>query len=202
MTTSFKVLAAFARLLTSLSQVILSLEKLLSGILIAMLLTLILVNVATRMMRLPIYWIDELSIFAMVWLGFIGASVMIRLRIDFAVTLVLDKLAEPWLAWMRAFGSALSLSFALVLVLICWAWLDPIGIASHGFDARSFAADSFNFLYTERTQTLEWPTWVVTLIIPIFALTLVVHTSANLVEDLGLTPQRQQDVMATAEETN
>jgi TRAP-type C4-dicarboxylate transport system permease small subunit len=78
----------------------------------------------------------------------------------------------------------------LALLAMCWVWMDPVGIARHGFDAKDFAAESFNFLYTERTQTLEWPVWAIQLILPLFALTLSVHALANLVEDLGLQPRR------------
>ena len=67
--------------------------------------------------------------------------------------------------------------------------MDPVGIARHGFDAREYAAQSFNFLYTERTQTLNWPTWVVQLILPLFAVTFSLHALANLLEDLGRVPR-------------
>lgn len=53
----------------------------------------------------------------------------------------------------------------------------------------SCAETSFNFLYTEHTQTLEWPTWLVQLILPIFALSLTVHALANLFEELEVCPR-------------
>jgi TRAP-type C4-dicarboxylate transport system permease small subunit len=184
---------------TQLSQVILRGEKALAGFFMTVLLVLILVNVVTRFARVPIYWIDEASIFAMIWLGFIGASVMTRLRIDFAVTLLADQLSPKWVARLRALATAISLAFAVGFAVVCWLWLDPVGIASHGFDAQAYAAETFNFLYTERTQTLEWPTWVVNLILPIFALTLIVHNAANLLEDLGLARKREQVSLTSAE---
>jgi TRAP-type C4-dicarboxylate transport system permease small subunit len=85
------------------------------------------------------------------------------------------------------------LALGLALLAMCWLWMDPAGIVRHGFDAKEFAAESFNFLYTERTQTLDWPTWLVQLILPIFSLTLSVHALANLLEDLGLQPKRTHD---------
>ena len=48
----------------------------------------------------------------------------------------------------------------MALIATCLLWMDPIGLARAGFDARKLAAETFNFLYTERTQTLNWPTWV------------------------------------------
>ncbi len=85
---------------------------------------------------------------------------------------------------------------------MCWTWMDPIGIASAGFDARAYAAESFNFLYTEHTQTLNWPTWVVSLVIPLFAVTLTLHTAANLVEELGLATKTVRLDFTTAEGVN
>lgn len=189
----------WAEKITGLSQVLLRVEKFLAGFFITVLLALILINVATRFAKVPIYWIDEASIFSMIWLGFIGASVMTRLRIDFAVTLLSDQLSPRWAAGLRALATAVSLTFALGFAAVCWLWLDPLGIASHGFDAQAFAAETFNFLYTERTQTLEWPTWIVNLILPVFALTLIIHNAANLVEDLGIARKREQVSLTTAE---
>lgn len=174
-----------ANFVTAVSQSILKVEKILAGLFMGLLLSLILLNVVTRFLRMPIYWIDEASIFAMIWLGMIGASVMTRLRIDFAVTLVSDYLPPKGVRFLRALANGISLLFAIGFVVMCWIWLDPIGIASSGFDASAYAAQSFNFLYTENTQTLEWPTWIVTSILPIFAITLSIHTLANLLEDLG-----------------
>ena len=185
--------------LTGLSQALLRAEKFLAGIFMTALLALILINVATRFAKVPIYWIDEASIFSMIWLGFIGASVMTRLRIDFAVTLLSDHLSPAWVARLRALATAVSLTFAVGFAVVCWMWLDPLGIASHGFDAQAYAAETFNFLYTERTQTLEWPTWIVNLILPIFALTLIIHNAANLLEDLGIARKREQASLTSAE---
>ena len=72
---------------------------------------------------------------------------------------------------------------------MCWLWLDPIGIASFGFDDKAYAGESFNFLYTERTQTLNWPTWIVQIVIALFSVSFTIHALANLVEDMGFVPR-------------
>jgi len=64
-----------------------------------------------------------------------------------------------------------------------------VGIVQAGFDAKKFAASAFNFVYTERTQTLNWPSWALYLIIPIFSVSMLVHGLANLLEDLDLAPR-------------
>ena len=147
---------------------------------------LILLNVATRYAGHPIYWIDESAVYSVVWLTFIGASAMTRMRLDFAVTMLTERFSERGAAIFRVVATLGVLLFGIGLLVMCWLWLDPVGIAQAGFDAREYAGQSFNFIYTERTQTLNWPTWVIYLIMPLFALSMSLHALANLFEDLGL----------------
>ena len=182
--------ARLARVLLDVSDVILRCERHLLTGLMGGLVALILLNVATRYGGVPLYWVDEASVYVVVWLTFIGASAMTRLRMDFAVTLLTDHIGERAARVAKACASLGVVVLGLALLAMCWVWMDPVGIARHGFDAKDFAAESFNFLYTERTQTLEWPVWAIQLILPLFALTLSVHALANLVEDLGLQPRR------------
>ena len=172
------------------SDAVLRCERHLLTWLMGLLVALILLNVVTRYAGVPIYWVDEASVYVVVWLTFVGASAMTRLRLDFAVTLLTDKLGARAAAVAKAGASAAVLLLGVALLVMCWIWMDPVGIVRYGFDAKEYAAESFNFLYTETTQTLNWPTWVVQLILPIFSLTLSVHALANLLEDLGLQPKR------------
>lgn len=151
---------------------------------------LILLNVVTRYTGTPIYWIDESAIYAVVWLSFIGASAMTRLRLDFSVGMLTERLPPAGVKAARAIARCFTVLFGLSLSYMCWLWMDPVGIAAAGFDAKTFAGESFNFLYTERTQTLNWPTWAVSLVIPLFAVSLTIHGLANLVEDLEFVPRR------------
>lgn len=172
------------------SDVVLRCERHLLSSLMGLLIVLVLLNVVTRYGGFPIYWVDEASVYCVVWLTFIGASAMTRLRLDFAVTLLTDKLGEKAVRVAKAGASSGVLLLGLALLAMCWLYMDPVGIARYGFDAKEYAAESFNFLYTERTQTLNWPAWAIQLILPVFSLTLSLHALSNLVEDLGLQPRR------------
>ncbi|SFD16313.1 TRAP-type C4-dicarboxylate transport system, small permease component [Bosea sp. CRIB-10] len=152
---------------------------------------LILLNVVTRYTGYPIYWIDESAVYSVVWLTFIGASAMTRMRLDFAVTMLTERFSERGAAIFRVIATLGVVLFGISLGVMCWLWLDPVGIAQAGFDAREYAAGSFNFIYTERTQTLNWPTWVIYLIMPLFAFTMTLHALANLFEDLGLVARQE-----------
>lgn len=173
----------------ALSTAVLRAERAALTVLMSLLVLLILLNVVTRYSDIPIYWVDEAAVFTMVWLTFVGASVMTRLRMDFAVGLVSDQLPPGGAKALKVIATFGVLVFALALVWMCWVWMDPRGIAAAGFNAKDYAEASFNFIYTEHTQTLEWPTWVLQLILPIFSLTLTVHAFANLLEELEASPR-------------
>lgn len=172
------------------SDVILRCERHLLTFLMGLLMVLVLLNVVTRYAGMPLYWVDEASVYCVVWLTFVGASAMTRLRLDFAVTLLTDKLGARAVRIAKAAASGGVLVLGLALLAMCWIYMDPVGLARYGFDAKEFAAESFNFLYTERTQTLNWPVWAIQLILPIFSVTLSVHALSNLIEDLDLQPKR------------
>lgn len=174
------------RFVTMASEAILSVERVAIAALMALLTGLILLNVATRYTGMPLYWVDESAIYTTVWLTFIGASAMSRLRLDFAMTILTERLSPAQGKALRVLATLGILGFGLAMAAMCWVWMDPVGIASAGFDGREYGAATFNFLYTERTQTLNWPSWIVYLVLPLFALTLIVHSAANLLEDLGL----------------
>jgi len=178
------------RWLLDFSSWLLRMERHLLTALMTLLVVLILLNVVTRYSGMPIYWIDEAAVYTVVWLTFVGASVMTRLRMDFAVTMLTDQLGARAAKAIKGVATACVLLFGAAMLWMCLQWMDPIGIARYGFDAKEYAAESFNFLYTERTQTLNWPTWVLQLILPIFSATFSVHALANLLEDLGAAERR------------
>ena len=149
---------------------------------------LILLNVVTRYSGASLYWVDESAVYSVVWLTFIGGSAMTRLRMDFAVEMLTEKLSAKYKKVAKIIAGLGIAIFSIALAWMCLLWFDPMGYAQAGFEPKAFAAQSFNFIYTEKTQTLEWPSWVVYLIIPIFSITMVIHSIANLLEDIGFAP--------------
>lgn len=188
--------------LAAVSEGVLVAEKVAIGALMALLTGLILLNVATRYTGHPLYWVDEAAIYTTVWLTFIGASAMSRLRLDFSMTMLTERLSGATLRAMRSLATLGVLAFGLALMAMSWMWMDPVGIASYGFDGREYGGATFNFLYTETTQTLNWPSWILYLIMPVFAVTLTIHAAANLAEDMGLAtaPDRRGEGLGSAEE--
>lgn len=183
-----------------LSEGLLVVERYAVALLMSLLCGAIMLNVSTRFLGMPIYWIDEFAVYCMVWLTFIGASTMTRLRLDFAVTMLTEKLSPRYASACQVLATLMVVIFALALATMCWLWLDPVGIAKAGFNAKEYAGQTFNFVYTERTQTLNWPTWALYMILPIFAVSMTIHATANLIEDLGIVPRTKRDLLINAEE--
>ncbi len=183
-----------------ISEGLLKIERYAVAFLITLLSGAILLNVGTRWIGAPLYWIDEFAVYCMVWLTFFGASAMTRLRLDFAVTMMTERLSASAAARCRIIATLVVVIFSVSLAVMCWVWLDPVGIAASGFDAKAYAGKAFNFVYTERTQTLNWPTWVLYMILPIFAVSMTIHGLANLVEDLGWVEKVKRDMVINAEE--
>jgi TRAP-type C4-dicarboxylate transport system permease small subunit len=181
--------AAPWRLVLWLSAKLLAAERFAVAGFMFLLTGLILLNVVTRYSGVSLYWVDESAVYSVVFLSFIGASAMTRLRLDFAVTLLTDRFPPRGVRIAKAMATAIVLLFGLTLLWLCTLWLDPVGIARAGFDARELAAKTFNFIYTERTQTLNWPVWALYMIMPVFALSMTIHSAANLLEDLELVPR-------------
>ncbi|MCK1396033.1 TRAP transporter small permease [Bradyrhizobium sp. 1] len=177
------------RMVICASSALLAVERIALMGLMYLLTGLILVNVVTRYAHFPIYWIDESAVYCVVWLTFVGASAMTRLRLDFAVTMLTERLSLRHQKIAKVISTVLVVVFGVALIITCMLWMDPIGLARAGFDGRKLAAETFNFLYTEHTQTLNWPTWVLYLTLPIFAVSMTIHGLANLLEDLELVPR-------------
>ena len=185
--------AAAVRAVLAASAALLRVERYAISLLMGVLVLLILLNVVTRYSGVPIYWVDEAAVYSVVWLTFIGASAMTRLRLDCSVAMLTEKLGVRAARVCKVVATLGVLAFGVALMVMCWLWMDPIGIVRAGFDAKEYAADSFNFLYTERTQTLNWPTWVVMLVMPLFAITFSLHAIANLLEDCGAAPAQSHE---------
>ncbi|MET4793670.1 TRAP-type C4-dicarboxylate transport system permease small subunit [Bradyrhizobium japonicum] len=187
------------RMVVGASSGLLAVERVALMGLIYLLTGLILVNVVTRYARFPIYWIDESAVYCVVWLTFVGASAMTRLRLDFAVTMLTERLSPRHQKIAKVISTGMVVVFGIALIVTCALWMDPIGLARAGFDGRKLAAETFNFLYTEHTQTLNWPTWVLYLTLPIFAVSMTIHGLANLLEDLELVPRTPPKGFALSE---
>lgn len=176
---------ALVRRLGTFSDRVCAIERCACGILVAVVLALIALNVFTRAFNIALFWVDELAVYAMIWMALIGASVLIRQRKHVGVTLLADSLSRRGRHVLGLMADVLVLLFAGGLVLMSVIWYDPVEISRHGFDIDAFTGSTFNFIYKEPTNTLGIRKFWIWLAVPIAATTMTLHAVVNLCEDLS-----------------
>jgi TRAP-type C4-dicarboxylate transport system permease small subunit len=164
------------------SNSLLKVEKLAVTVLVAVLLLLILLNIVTRALGAPIFWVDELAIYTMIWMAMLAASAMVRTRVGVAVTLVTDLLPETARRALARLVDAIMLVLALTLLILCWLWYEPIALVQSGFDFDLFAQNTFKFIYSEPTNTIGIRKFWIWLVVPLMASNMTIHALANLIE--------------------
>lgn len=166
---------------------LLRIEYTFAALLVALVLLLIVVNVITRSIGAPIYWIDELAIYTMVWMVFFSFPILIARRANVAVTILTGLLSETVRGYLTLIIDSIILLASALLLFIALRWFDPLGLAAAGFDRYEFSGNTFNFIYQEPTNTLVFGKYLVWLVIPLSALLCTLHALLNLLESLGET---------------
>ena len=169
----------------AVSNFVIKVEKKFVAFLALVITLLALLNVVTRAFDKALFWVDELLIYTMVWMVLIGSSVMVREKTGIATTFFIELLGRRLQILCAYIVDIVIFGFAVALTLLCWNWFDLPELIRAGFDIRQFAAASFNFIYQEPTTTLGIPKYLIWLVVPIVAVTLFIHSTANLIEALS-----------------
>ncbi|AUH35155.1 TRAP transporter small permease [Paracoccus tegillarcae] len=155
-------------------------EMALAAAMAAAITLLILLNVATRSLGVALFWVDELAIYAMAWMTFLGASAALHYGHAVAVTILTDVLPRTIRTGAAILADLIVLIFALFMIWFCWRWFSPLELARQGFDTKAFQAATFNFIYAEPTTTLGIKKAWVWSVMWFFALGATLHSLANL----------------------
>ncbi|BFM50902.1 TRAP transporter small permease subunit [Marinomonas sp. THO17] len=143
---------------------------------------LILLNIVTRSVGYAIYWVDELAIYVMIWMTLFTTSVMLKKRTSVSVTLLADACPPKVRYWFDAVGDLFVLVFAGIILWLCIRWYDPVGLFQAGMDVLAFQGDTFNFMYSENTNTIGIKKFWIWLALPLFSLSLTIHAVNNFLE--------------------
>jgi TRAP-type C4-dicarboxylate transport system permease small subunit len=170
------------RWISRVSNTVLAIEKRLITALAAVLVGLILLNIVTRAAGAAIFWVDELAIYAMIWMVLIGSSVILRMRIGISVTLMTDLLPRGLQRAVAILVDVIILFFALTLLVLSWQWYDPVALIRSGFDFDEFAQSTFKFIYSEPTSTIGIDKFWIWLVVPLMGIAMTIHAIANLLD--------------------
>jgi len=141
---------------------------------------LILLNIITRYFGAALFWVDELAIYTMVWMTFLGASAALHHRAAISITLVTDAVSKQVNRVLLKCVDVIVFGFALGMLWFCWRWFLPIDIAHAGFDAEAFQGATFNFIYAEPTTTLGVPKFLFWLVMWMFSFGITLHAAMHL----------------------
>jgi TRAP-type C4-dicarboxylate transport system permease small subunit len=164
------------------------LELTLAAMLALSVTVLILLNVVTRSAGAALFWVDELAIYAMAWMRFLGASAALHHGNSVAISILTDAVPPRMAQVLAKVVDIIVFVFALLMLWFCWRWFNPLDLARHGFDTQAFQGATFNFIYAEPTTTLGIPKFWVWIVMWLFSFGALVHGSANL---LGQRPDPQ-----------
>lgn len=166
-------------MLRKISTLISWMECWLAALLAGVISVLILINVITRALSRPIYWVDEVAIFSMVWMTFLATAVVIKKRQTLSVTLLQEILPDRLKNALILFSDVMVLLFAGLLLYVCLLWFDPFELMKANFEFGAFQMETFNFIYSETTNTLGLKKYWIWLIMPWIALSLILHSMIN-----------------------
>ena len=154
-------------------------EAALGGAMVAAILGLLLANVISRTAGRPLIWTDELAVHLMVVLAFVGASLAIGMGGHMVIGLLPDRFGTRGRARLALLADLSVLAFLLVMSFILWRWFDLPGLFRAGSGA-ALAEQSFNFIYTDPTNTLGMRKLWFWLALPLSCTTALIHCVASL----------------------
>lgn len=143
---------------------------------------LVLLNVVTRTAGHALFWVDELAIYTMAWMAFLGASAALHHRNSVAITLLPDAVSPTAKAVIKKSVDIVVFAFALSLLWFCWRWFMPLELARAGFDVTTFQGQTFNFIYAEPTSTLGVPKYLFWIVMWLFAIGATLHSTMHLLD--------------------
>lgn len=141
---------------------------------------LILLNVVTRSLGSALFWVDELAIYAMVWMTFLGASSALHYRTAVSVTILTEAVSPHVRTVVEKIVDLIVFVFAVAMIWFCWRWFSPLELVRAGFDTTVFQSTTFNFVYAEPTSTLGLPKYVFWMVIWLFSFGATLHSAMHL----------------------
>ena len=124
--------------------------------LVAAMAVLVFVNVVCRyVFNFSLIWVEELTRYMMVWLGFLGSGLVLRFGAHVAVDFFQDLLPPRAAKALRA-----AIVLLLGMTFVAMAWLGARYVA---------------FAWGQETAVLNWSTGAIYLAVPIGAVLMLVH---------------------------
>lgn len=100
-----------------ISDMILRVEQLLSGIMLVMIAILVFLSAVARTIGMPINWAQDVSLLAFGWLTFIGADIIIKNNSLIRIDMLVNKLPKVIQKVLMLIFDVMMLTFLLILIV-------------------------------------------------------------------------------------
>ncbi|MCP1143523.1 TRAP transporter small permease [Lysinibacillus endophyticus] len=112
------------KVINKISDIVFSIEKVLAILLASVLLVSLAAGVLFRTLKSPLFWSDELAIFCLVWITFIGGSMGLKQNASPSITIVTDLLPKQAKKVVLAISNLLLLVFVGYILYLAFEWIN------------------------------------------------------------------------------
>ncbi len=153
-----------ARLVAAVSEILTQAAELFCEVAVVVMSGLVLLQVVLRyVFAAPLPWVEEASVFLMVWIAFVGASVALRKGVHVAMNLLVERLPVALARQLLRLSQGATLIFLVIL----------------GWKGCLLAASA----YTQRSSGLGLPMMWPYLAIPVGSCLMAIHLLRSLIEE-------------------
>lgn len=153
------------RVLSKISDVVYSIEKVLALILALTLMVSMVGGFFFRyVFKNPLLWSDELAIFCLIWITFIGGSMVLKEKASPAITILVDAVPDKYKKYIHAISNLILLIFVAYVLYLASDWIMKPNI------------------FVQKSTALNWPKIYFYLSIPVSFAFATVHVINNTIQ--------------------
>ena len=110
--------------MNKISDIVFNIEKVLAILLTSVLLISLAAGVLFRTLKSPLFWSDELAIFCLIWITFIGGSMGLKQNASPSITILTDLLPKKAKKVVLVISNLLLLAFVSYLLYLAFKWIN------------------------------------------------------------------------------
>lgn len=134
------------------------LEKVVAGILCTILLVSLAGGVLFRyVLEMPLFWSDELALFCLAWITFIGGSMGLKQKLSPSITILTDSVAPKIRKMINILANLILLVFIIYILYVSIVWITGPTIS------------------VQKSTALQWPKLYFYLSIPVSFTFMAIH---------------------------
>jgi len=112
------------KIVKKINNIIFSVEKVLAIILAITLLVSLAAGVFFRyVLKSPLFWSDELAIFCLIWITFIGGSMSLKIKASPSITILTDLVPARFKKYFTALSNIILLLFVTYILYLAIEWI-------------------------------------------------------------------------------